>query len=146
MSLIEFNIFVKIFDKINEFDVRDDYSIIKVKNYVCKKLNININDFDMYIGDKKIDYGVIGDYNMKEDMIINVYPIIKTGINKLLDKTNIIKYDSLDEVKDYIFNNINEEEKEVVVNKTTIIDIKREEENMNTRNKIQDLLKIMNKK
>ena len=51
MSLIEFNVYVNLFNKITEFDVRNDYSITKVKTYVYKKLNINHTNFIMYFGD-----------------------------------------------------------------------------------------------
>jgi hypothetical protein len=149
MSLIEFNIYVNLFNKITEFDVRDDYSIDKVKTYVYKKLNINLNDFIMYFGDKKLEYGVIGDYNIKEDMIINIYPIIKTGISKNINN-NIkydINYDSIDDIKEYIQKNINNEQVKTEVKCENIqIDNKRELENINTHNKLQDLLKKMNKK
>jgi hypothetical protein len=146
MSLIEFNVYVNLFNKITEFDVRDDYSITKVKTYVYKKLNINLNDFIMYFGDKKLEYGVIGDYNIKEDMIINIYPIIKTGINKNIIK-NEIKYDSIEDVKEYIKRNINkEEEKTENMSENIEINNKRLIENMNTHNKLHELLKKMNKK
>ena len=153
MSLIEFNVYVNLFNKRTEFDVRDDYSIDKVKTYVYKKLNINLNDFIMYFGDKKLEYGVIGDYNIKEDMIINIYPKIKTGINKNININNI-KYDSIDDIKEYIEKNINNEEdkKEDIIidnneNSENIqIDNKRELENMNTHNKLHELLKKINKK
>ncbi len=146
MSLIEFNVYVNLFNKRTEFDVRDDYSITKVKTYVYKKLNINLNDFIMYFGDKKLEYGVIGDYNIKEDMIINIYPIIKTGISKNIIK-NQIKYDSIEDVKEYIKRNINiEEEKIEDMSENIEINNKRLIENMNTHNKLHELLKKMNKK
>ncbi len=146
MSLIEFNIYVNLFNKRTEFDVRDDYSITKVKTYVYKKLNINLNDFIMYFGDKKLEYGVIGDYNIKEDMIINIYPIIKTGINKNINM-NDIKYDSIDDVKNYIRNNITCEE-DNIINNNENVEINNNEliENMNTHNKLHELLKKINKK
>jgi hypothetical protein len=144
MSLIEFNVYVNLFNKITEFDVRNDYSIDKVKTYVYKKLNIKMNDFIMYFGDKKLDYGVIGDYNIKEDMIINIYPKIKTGISKNIIN---IKYDSLDDVKNYIRNNINCDKDNIVDNSENIeIDNNELIENMNTHNKLHELLKKMNKK
>ncbi len=146
MSLIEFNVYVNLFNKITEFDVRNDYSITKVKTYVYKKLNINLNDFIMYFGDIKLEYGVIGDYNIKEDMIINIYPIIKTGISKNIIK-NQIKYDSIEDVKEYIKRNINiEEEKIEDMSENIEINNKRVIENMNTHNKLHELLKKMNKK
>ncbi len=146
MSLIEFNIYFNLFDKITEFDVRDDYTINKVKTYVYKKLNINSNDFIMYFGDIKLEYGVIGDYNMKEDITINIYPKIKTGINKNISM-NEIKYDSIEDIKEYIKRNINkEEEKTEDMSENVKINNKRLIENMNTHNKLQLLLKKMNKK
>jgi hypothetical protein len=78
-------------------------------------------------------------------MTLHVYLKINSGINKNLNM-NDIKYDSLNEIKDYIQNNIIKEEKEVdkIIDKN--VNVKREEENINTRNKIQELLKKMNKK
>ncbi len=146
MSLIEFNVYFNLFNKITEFDVRDDYTINKVKTYVYKKLNINSNDFIMYFGDIKLEYGVIGDYNMKEDITINIYPKIKTGINKNISM-NEIKYDSIEDIKEYIKRNINkEEEKTEDMSENVKINNKRLIENMNTHNKLQLLLKKMNKK
>jgi hypothetical protein len=105
----------------------------------------------MYFGDKKLEYGVIGDYNIKEDMIINIYPIIKTGINKNINM-NDIKYDSIDDVKEYIKKIINceddkkEDMSEMIENKNIEINNNELIENMNTHNKLQVLLNKMNKK
>jgi hypothetical protein len=155
MSLIEFNVYVNLFNKITEFDVRNDYSITTVKTYVYKKLNINHTNFIMYFGDKKLDYGIIGDYNIKEDMIINIYPKLNTGISKNINKNiNDIKYDSIDEVKVYIQNNINDKndknDKKDIINEyfdiNNNINNNINIENMNTHNKLQELLKKINKK
>jgi hypothetical protein len=105
----------------------------------------------MYFGDIKLEYGVIGDYNIKENMMIHIYPKIKTGSNKLVD--NNIKYDSMNDVKEYILNNINinkninnKEEDNIIIDKDDKDDKEREEQNINTHNKLQELLKKINKK
>jgi len=148
MSLIEFNIFINLFNKITEFDVRSDYTINKVKTFISKDLQLHVNNFIMYFGDIKLEYGVIGDYNIKENTMIHIYPKIKTGSNKLVD--NNIKYDSMNDVKEYILNNINinkninnKEEDNIIIDKD---DKEREEQNINTHNKLQELLKKINKK
>jgi hypothetical protein len=154
MSLIEFNVFVKFFNIKKELDVRNDYNISNVKKYICKSLKINSNFdtyFDLYFNNTKMYYGVIGDYNIKEDMTLHVYLKINSGINSNINNKIInsddMKYDSLNDIINYIQNNIiKKEEKIEDMSENIEINNKRLIENMNTHNKLQELLKKMNKK
>jgi hypothetical protein len=100
---MEFNVYIKIFDKIKEFDVKPSYSIVQVKQFIVKFLKISF-EFELYYNNQNISYGTIMSNNITEDTIIILAPVMKTG--KSLDPIkNSIKYDSLESVKFYLKTN-----------------------------------------
>lgn len=115
---MEFNVYIKIFDKIKEFDVKSSYSIIRVKEYIVKFLKITF-EFELYYNNIKLSNGTIMSHNIREDNTIILAPIMKTGkINQSTQSTQsnesnesnerMINFDSLDSVKEYLRKNFQE--------------------------------------
>lgn len=144
---MEFNIYIKIFDKIKEFDVKPTYSIIQVKEYIRKFLKISF-DFDLYYNSNKITNGTIMSNNITEDNIIIFAPIMMTG-KTLQTKYNPINFDSIESVKVYLKTNFSssdtdDEGKNEIENKNIITE-KDMELNMKTKKKLEMLKKLYSK-
>ena len=60
---MEFNVYIKILDKIKDFDVKPSYSIVQVKQFIVKFLKISF-EFELYYNNQKISYGTIMSNNI----------------------------------------------------------------------------------
>ena len=101
---MEFNVYIKTFEKIYEMDTMPFHTILELKKYISKK--IKLDDFILIYENKEIKYGTILSNNIKQDTIIYVHPKIKSGIIKEEFK-NKINFSSIDEIKQYIKDNLN---------------------------------------
>jgi hypothetical protein len=106
---MEFNVYIKIFDKIKEFDVKPSYSIFQVKEYIVKFLKITF-EFELYYNHMKLSNGTVMSNNIREDTSIILAPIMKTGKTNQTNERKVIfdsldSLDSLDSVKDYLKKN-----------------------------------------
>ena len=92
---MEFNVYVKTFDKIYELDTMPSHSIKQLSMYISKK--VNMKDFIMIYLNQELTSGTVESTNIKEDGIIYIFPKIKSGINKKKENThNKIVFSSID--------------------------------------------------